>query len=102
MIPLIAAIEGRVRQLLETDPVCQGKVSATTIRAMALEFAREPEPDGDVLAERTACVSLLTSIRNRIAGMNIDVPDVVALEVRRLDAAIELVRQGLHRPIQGD
>lgn len=96
MTPELAAIEARVRQLLTADPVCQGKVSATTIHALALEFARDPAPDSDVLAERAACLALMQAAQARLDGADSNVP-VGPLEARRLGEAIESVRQGLHR-----
>ena len=69
-----ATIEPRILQLLTLDPVCQGQVSGTTVRALALEFAREPEPDSDVLAERCNKLPALVSSTERVCRKNREVP----------------------------
>ncbi len=101
----LATIEARLRQLLEADPVCQGQVSGTTIRVIAREFARAPEPDSDVLAERAACRRVMAAAAARFAELLpedmladplIDL-DAFRLELRRTDEVIASLGLGLHR-----
>lgn len=101
----VETVEARVRHLLEMDSVCQGSVTARTVRALAMEFARDPEPDSDVLAERQACIAVLASAAERCAALLpedmladplIDI-DAFRLELRRFDEAIAGLRIGLHR-----
>jgi hypothetical protein len=106
-----ATIEARIRQLLTADPVCQGQVSGTTVRALALEFAREPEPDSDVLAERAACTALMTAGRQRIerlfermedGAVLADLREAVLIEIRRAAEAETSITLGLHRNLQSE
>ena len=101
------SIEPRVAQLLAADPSCRG-VKQSTIRALALEFAREAEPDRDVLAERAACLAVMAATQVRFARLaDLDAADsgaagtLLGLERRRGTEAIEMVRQGLHRTTTG-
>ena len=90
-------IEARILQLLTLDPVCQGQVSGTTVRALALEFAREPAPDGDVLAERADCLAVIRACRDRLLEQADPGDGPIRTEARRLGAAIEGISSGLHR-----
>lgn len=108
-----ATIEARIRQLLTLDPVCQGQVSGTTVRALALEFAREPEPDSDVLAERAACLLLMGACAERLRALlaaaelegaassdpaeSVVCSSDLGLELTRLNLASETIALGLHR-----
>ena len=59
----------------------------------------------EVLSERAACLAVFDKIAKRLQAIEIDDQDGCALvcgdafrlELRRIDAAIEGVRQGLHR-----
>ena len=102
-------IQARVTQLLAADPACRG-VKQATIRALAVEFAREAEPDRDVLAERAACVAVLTAGQARLTALALahhdgangsEMAALLGLELRRSTEAIEMVRQGLHRTTTG-
>ena len=104
------SIEAHFARLLDNDPVCGGNVSRTTVRALAsyAEVARVLV-DGDVAAERAACGAAMMEVRQRLAAIDMvhvaGVPicngDSLALEIRRLDAAIEAMGAGLHRPALG-
>jgi hypothetical protein len=92
------SIEGRISKLLGEDKVCMGRVSTATVRQLALEFARDPEPDGDVLAERAACLAVMQACHDRMDAQFDGVGDGrAALEARRLGEAMESIRLGLHR-----
>ena len=92
------SIEAHIRKLLDADKVCMGKVSAATVRQLALQFAREPEPDSDVLAERSACLAQLRSCQARLTMHAADEDgDFIATEVRRVGEAIHSIELGLHR-----
>lgn len=100
-----AAAEARISAILTADPICGGRVAASTIRTLATEMTREAKPDSDVLAERGACLSLMEALRARLGqlshdeqdGVDVVFLDAFALELRRLDEAIASVRLGLHR-----
>ena len=92
------SIEAHIRKLLGEDKVCMGKVSAATVRQLALQFAREPEPDGDVLAERAACVAVVEAATLRLERLGEEEGGSrVPLEARRLRQAIHDIGLGLHR-----
>lgn len=96
---MAVSIEPRILQLLTLDPVCQGRVNAATVRALALEFAREPEPDRDVLAERAACLAGMRVHYDRLCVLSIDGTMELIVERRWLEEWIDAVELGLHRDL---
>lgn len=92
------SIEAQIRKLLGEDKVCMGRVSAATVRDLARRFAREPEPDGDVLAERAACVAQLRNCQTRLTALAADDGgEAISIEARRIGEAIHSIELGLHR-----
>ena len=92
------SIEAQISKLLSEDKVCMGRVSAATVRTLALQFARDPEPDHDVLAERAACCAQLRGCQARLMLLAADeAGDVIAIEARRIGEAIHSIELGLHR-----
>ena len=92
------SIEASIRKLLTEDKVCMGRVTGATVRMLALQFAREPEPDGDVLAERAVCVAILGHVRDRLDKLAMDGgPMGLIIEARRVAEAIHFIELGLHR-----
>lgn len=92
------SIEAHIRKLLDEDKVCMGKVTAATVRQLALQFARDPEPDRDVLAERAACLVHIRSAQARLQRRADDEDgEGFGIEARRLGEAIETIGLGLHR-----
>jgi hypothetical protein len=74
------------------------------MRASATKPVR-PDAEPHDAAERSACLSLIEGIHERLSAIDIDEQDGMALvcgdairlELRRIEAVIESVRQGLHR-----
>lgn len=100
-----SALKARIAQLLALDPLKQ-VVSGVTLTVLAREFsAAAAIEDSDVLAERAACVAVMVAALARLGaietieqGSTTTVcAEAFALELRRLQYAIEAVRQGLHR-----
>ena len=91
------AFELRIRALIQADKLGNGAISAATVGELAAMLA-EPEPDADVLAERSACLAVMQAVHDRMDGaFDGDGDGRAALETRRLGLAIEGVRLGLHR-----
>lgn len=101
----MSGIAGRVRALLERDPVCKGAVSAATIREIAAIFDEIPViEDRDVMAERQACLAVMAALLARLevlAGPDgepeLAASHALAVEIARLTEAIATLRAGLHR-----
>lgn len=100
-----SALKARIAQLLALDPL-KPVVSGVTLTVLAREFsAAAAIEDSDVLAERAACVAVMVVALARLGAIEtIDRGDEVvvaaaglAVELRRIQAAIDGVRQGLHR-----
>lgn len=92
------SIEAQITKLLTEDKVCMGKVTRATVRNLALQFARDPEPDSDVLAERAACLAQIRACHERMnAQFDGDGDGRAALETRRLGEVIHSIELGLHR-----
>lgn len=74
---------------------------------MSAEATRAGRPDAEPhdAVERSACLRLIEGIHVRLSGIQVDEQDGIAvvcgdafrLELRRIEAVIESVRQGLHR-----
>ena len=92
----MSSIEAQIAKLLGEDRLCMGKVTRATVRQLALQFARDPEPDSDVLAERAACLAVISNCRARLE-IEADGDDACATEARRLGEAIHSIELGLHR-----
>ena len=92
------SIEASIRKLLTEDKVCMGRVTGATVRTLALQSAREPEPDGDVLAERAACVAQFRNCQARLTALAAeDGGEAISIEARRIGEAIHSIELGLHR-----
>lgn len=98
----------RVTALLAADPVCMGKVNKATVRMIAQIVAfPEAAPDGDVLAEREACLGVIAAAGRRLLALHEAADgegvstDDVAHEVLRLGEAARIIGLGLHRSEAG-
>lgn len=64
-----------------------------------------PDAEPHDAAERSACLGMIEGIYTRLSAIEVDEQDGIALvsgdafrlELRRIEAVIESVRQGLHR-----
>lgn len=97
-------LELRIVDLLRGDQNCQGNVLNSTVRDIALLLQPRPESRG-VIKERAACVAALEprlaelqAIHcHEIDGLTLVDGAAFVIERRRLAAALEGLRLGLHR-----